>query len=99
MDKIPEGSREEYVTIRNTTSNINRYMREICKILDIPEKITTGTARHAFATTLMQNEVPIAYISSALGHASIKTTQNYLDGYTEQQINSYAQLLTRTIKE
>ena len=38
-------------------------------------------------------------ISSALGHASIKTTQNYLDGYTVQQINSYARLITQTINE
>lgn len=38
---------------------------------------TPHTLRHSFATHLMQQGVNIRYIQSALGHASVKTTEIY----------------------
>ena len=85
LDGVEKDSEEEFKIIHQTTHNINTNLRKICKSLGIPEHIITSTGRHAFATTLIQNGIPIEFVSDALGHQSIRTTQNYLDGYTPQQ--------------
>lgn len=41
------------------------------------KSITMHTLRHSIATHLMQNKVPIKYISTFLGHASLESTQIY----------------------
>ncbi len=93
LDEYIPDSEEEYKRIHQTVKNINHHLRKITELLGIPEKITTYTGRHCFATLLQQQNVPIEYISSAMGHSSIKTTQNYLDGYTNEQRKANARLL------
>lgn len=93
LDGYKEDTIEEYKKIKQTIKNINTHLKKITKMLDIPERITTYTGRHCFATVLLQKKVPIEFISSAMGHADIKTTQNYLDGYTEQQRREAGRLL------
>lgn len=93
LDGYRPGTREEYRRIRQIIKTTNKHLRRVTRILGIPEVITTGTARHCFATVLMQNNVPIEYISSALGHSSIRTTQHYLDGYTGEQRRIFSSLL------
>ena len=94
LEGIKENSMEEHARIRQVVKNINMHMRAVSAILRIPEKVTTYTARHCFATVLQQKNVSIEFISNALGHSSIKTTQNYLDGYTNEQRVKNARLLT-----
>lgn len=93
LDGYEPDSEEEFFRVKQTTRSINQHLRRICDRLGIPEKISTGTGRHAFATRLMQKKVPITFISEALGHSSIVTTQNYLDGYTSEQRRENAELL------
>ena len=93
LDGVKEGSEEELKIIRGTTANVNHNLKAICEIVGISETITTSTGRHAFATKLLQKEVPIEYISRALGHSSVKTTLNYLDEYTETQVRQYTERL------
>lgn len=93
LDGYEPGSLEEHKRIRQTVKNINAHLRETCRLLRIPEKVTTYTGRHCFATRLQQSGAPVEFISAALGHASIRTTQNYLDGYTSEQRRKKAQLL------
>lgn len=93
LDGTVPGSLEEHRAIRQCIKNINVHMKDICRILRIPEKVTTYSARHTFATRLQQAGTPVEYISEALGHTRIRTTQNYLDGYTNQQRRSVAELL------
>ena len=97
---VPSESEEEYRKIRQTTKNANKHLKVITRMLKIPEKITTYTGRHAFATKLMQESVSIAFISKAMGHKNIKTTQNYLEGFTETQRRETAfKLLPDTKKD
>lgn len=95
LDEYEDGSLEEFKRIRQIIKNINTHLEKITTILKIPEHITTYTGRHCFATKLQQSSVPIEFISSAMGHSSIRTTQNYLDGYTSEQRRKNAQLLTQ----
>ncbi len=47
-----------------------------------------------FATILKRSGVPVAYISDALGHADLKTTENYLSGFEYDAMMDIAQNLT-----
>jgi integrase len=67
----------------------NKYMRRIAEKLGITADITTYTARHSFATILMQSEAPLAFISQKLDHSSISTTQNYLGSFESDQAKKY----------
>ena len=53
----------------------NKYIKRICNELKIPE-ITSYSARHSFATILKLKGGSLEFISEAMGHTSIKTTQN-----------------------
>jgi len=61
-----------------SNQKMNSYLKEIADICGIDKNITTHTARHTFATTVMlENGVPIEVVSKALGHSNIKITQHY----------------------
>lgn len=60
-------------------STINKsVMRKIMKNLNIKKHITCYSMRHSVATQLLNNNVDLMHIAELLGHASIRTTQNYL---------------------
>lgn len=69
------------------TTNYN--MRKIAKSLGITDDPLTMSARHSFATIMMQNNSPIALISKLLGHTDMKTTQNYLDSFEDGQTKDF----------
>lgn len=47
-------------------------------IAGVSKYLTSHTARHTFATTvILENDMPIETVSQMLGHKSIKTTQIY----------------------
>jgi integrase/recombinase XerD len=73
---------------------VNKRLEKACEALEMP-KITTYSARHSFATTLMNKGVSIAFISQSLGHTSISTTQNYLGSFTNDQIKEGMNMLLK----
>ncbi len=61
-----------------SNQKMNQYLKEIADICGIDKKLSTHSARHTFATTVMlENDVPIEVVSKALGHSNIKITQHY----------------------
>lgn len=57
---------------------MNSYLKEIADMCGITKKLTTHTARHSCATSvLIANGVPIETVSKILGHTNIRTTQIY----------------------
>lgn len=75
------------------TCAINDRMRIIGNALGIGN-ITTYTARHSFATVLKRKGAKIAYISEALGHQDLKTTETYLASFEREEREKNAALLT-----
>ncbi len=59
-------------------------MKVIASTLGIESNVTTYAARHSFATILQRSGVPISFISEALGHGNVQTTQNYLGGFEDE---------------
>jgi integrase len=67
----------------------NYHMRKIAKSLGVEDDPVTMSARHSFATIMMQSNSPIAMISKLLGHTDIKTTQNYLGSFEDEQTKGF----------
>lgn len=64
----------------NTNQNYNFYLKELADLCGIEKCLTTHTARHTFATTIMlDNGVPVETVSKMLGHRDMKTTQVYAE--------------------
>ena len=83
---------EQKTKIKNATRCINNRFRAIGDALGI-SGITTYTARHSYATILERSGVTLSYISESLGHSSIKTTENYLASFKQEERRKNAALL------
>lgn len=84
----------ERKTIQQVTKNINKYMKRIAKDLELNKGVTTYFARHSFATVLRNSGASTEFISEALGHSSMKTTQSYLAGFEQETIHKTTDALT-----
>jgi integrase len=79
--------------IQQFTKVINKWTKRIAEELDIPTKITTYTARHSFSTVMKRAGASVEFISEALGHKDVKTTENYLDSFENEMKKEYASKL------
>lgn len=72
----------------------NKWMRRIAKKTEIEKNVTTYTARHSFSTVLKRSGASTEFISEALGHTDIKTTESYLDSFENDIKRTFAEKLT-----
>ncbi|WP_197428790.1 tyrosine-type recombinase/integrase [Phnomibacter ginsenosidimutans] len=70
--------------IQQLTHLINDHMKAIAADLGIERSVTTYFARHSFATILQRSGANVSFISEAIGHSSIRTTQQYLAGFEDE---------------
>lgn len=94
LEDNPTPQREREL-VQHFTKFINKYMKRIGKELGFEKPLTTYVARHSFSTVLKRGGVSIEYISEALGHSSLKTTESYLDSFEDSKKREYANLLTK----
>lgn len=92
----PERQRSVY---KDLTKRINKYIKCIALKLEIPQHVTTYSARHSFATVLKRSGANIAMISDLLGHSDLSVTQNYLDSFEDDQIQEQTNALTKGFKK
>ena len=59
-------------------ARVNKALKKIGVILNLPEPLTMYVARHSWATAARVSNIPISVISEGLGHDSEETTQIYL---------------------
>lgn len=85
---------DERKIVQQLTKTINKYMKRIAKELCIDKNVTTYYARHSFATVLRNSGAHPEFIREALGHSSLKTTQNYFAGFEDEAIHSTTDALT-----
>lgn len=80
--------------IKQQTHVINDHMKVIGKALGIQNDITTYAARHSFATVLKRSGASTEFISEALGHTNVRTTQSYLASFEDDHKKEMAKALT-----
>ncbi|MFO7657470.1 MAG: site-specific integrase [Bacteroidales bacterium] len=68
----------------NVVRNLNRDLYKIAKELNI-FGLSSYVARHSIATLMKNSGVSESFIKEMLGHANIKTTQNYLKSFEQAQ--------------
>ncbi|MFT4155904.1 tyrosine-type recombinase/integrase [Parafilimonas sp.] len=85
---------QEYNMIQLLTRLINDHMKQIAAYLDIKVNLTTYVARHSFATVLKRSGASVEFISEALGHSNLKTTQSYLASFEDDKKKEVAKALT-----
>lgn len=88
IDKYPKDSRyllpiltngaDDRQTYKKLSKRINRHLRQVGEIAQLPIPLTMYVARHSWASIAKQKQIPISVISDALGHDSEKTTLIYL---------------------
>jgi len=84
----------ELAKVKQTTKQLNKYLKRISKSVGIKEKVTSYSARHSFATILKLSGENISYISEALGHSDTKTTANYLKSFDRDHRKKASKKLT-----
>jgi site-specific recombinase XerD len=73
----------------------NKWMKRIGEKLGIEKPITTYAARHSFSTVLKRSGASIEFISEALGHSDVRTTENYLDSFENETQETFCQATNR----
>jgi integrase/recombinase XerD len=84
---------DEKRIIQNVIRLINKKMKAISTALNY-ETISTYTARHSYATVLKRSGANIAFISESLGHSDLRTTENYLASFEQEERSKNALKLT-----
>ena len=60
-------------------SSLDKQIKKLAKVLDLPEKLSYQWARHSYATNLLRAGVNKKAIQESFAHKSITTTENYFD--------------------
>ena len=79
--------------IKEFTRDVNDGIKTICFETGIEEHVTTYSARHSFSTVLKRSGASIEFISEALGHTDVKTTESYLDSFENEMKKEFSNCL------
>ena len=72
---------EQNRKIENFIRFLNQYIKELAVQEGLPEGISTYWARHSFATNAIRQGASMEFVSEALNHSDMQTTQRYFAGF------------------
>lgn len=84
---------QKQVAIKNFTRSVNQGLKKLAKYVGIDENISTYYARHSFSTNAIKSGASMELVSEQLGHADLKTTQNYFSGFEDESIEDLTKKL------
>ena len=86
---ILKGYNEKHINIAKIRQRFNHSLRQIAQELGFPESqlnITSYTARHSLAMSMLHLDKPVEIISQELGHQSVETTKHYLAKFSSTKM-------------
>lgn len=81
----------------NAEVRVAYHLNKIGLQLGLESKLTLYVARHSWATAARDNNMPVPFISEALGHTSTTTTQIYLNTISSSELDDACDKLLTTI--
>ena len=75
----------KYKKIKNFTKFINQNLKKLADNNGITNDISTYWARHSFVTSAVRSGASMEFVSEALSHNNLKTTQDYFAGFEDEQ--------------
>jgi integrase/recombinase XerD len=88
----------QYDIKQNFIQFINKNMARITANNSIDKKVNTMETRHSASTIMKNAGLSPHYIKESLGHTSLKTTENYLAGFEDDQRKINAKVLEDFLK-
>lgn len=79
--------------IKEFTRDVNDGIKIITTAEGIENHVTTYSAQHSFSTVLKRSWASIEFISEALGHTDVKTTESYLDSFENEMKKEFSNSL------
>lgn len=83
----------QYNDIRWERKRYNSRLKDIAKMCEIEEHLTSYVSRHSMATNLILQDVPINALSKMLGHSKIQTTEIYIKQLPTHIMDDYQERL------
>lgn len=83
------GLADQYRDLQQARKLYNEALKQLARLCDIEEHVTSYVSRHSFATHAMMNGVPLNVISAMLGHNSLATTEIYLKSLPTDVLDEY----------
>lgn len=74
---------------------VNRNLKDLMKLCNIDRSMSFHTARHTFASNLIEANVNLIYVQKLLGHSRITDTQLYAQGLETNLFSSIETLQQR----
>ncbi len=89
-----EDERKQY---RNALLLVNKKLKRLSVMLELPVVLTTYVARHSWASIAKGRHIPVSVISEAMGHDSEMTTQIYLASLDTAVVDQANSLILRDL--
>ncbi|HEV8084344.1 MAG TPA: tyrosine-type recombinase/integrase [Chitinophagaceae bacterium] len=79
--------------MKEFTRDVNNGIKLITVDTSIESRVTTYSARHSFSTVLKRSGASLEFISEALGHTDVKTTESYLGSFENEMKKEFSNSL------
>jgi integrase/recombinase XerD len=84
---------EQHRCVKNFVRMVNQNFLKYAKLCGISESVSSYWARHSFATMAIQKGASMEFVGEAVGHSSVKTTQNYFAGFEDETKKEFSKQL------
>ena len=94
---IKATGQDEWKQYKSAAHLVNRKLKQVGALLDLPVALTLYVARHAWASIARNLNVALSVISEAMGHDSENTTRIYLASLDTSTVDRANQLILQSL--
>lgn len=87
IDDVPNNDENFDIKITSQRRRINKHLKEIAEVIELPVNLTTYVIRHTWASLAKFQGVSSHIISESLGHANLSTTETYLASFHHSELD------------
>ena len=88
---------QAFAQYQNSLGRFNRLLKRLGKIIGLSKPLSSYMARHTWANSAREHNIPLPVISAGMGHSSEKTTRIYLASLENSVIDKANRLLLASL--